>query len=221
MGSSQHKQGLIKEIEACKQSDFNCYHFPYDIKLQRYDMSSYRPEYSGGMISEDQCDMLVKDCNKYLSPLDYPYPYGLLLPLGLLASIALMLLLYYLLVYFEYRSIEELSSAKLRDNLIGGYLIGMLGFFVFVGVIVFELNRVPNMRGELPRLTKAIVKRHAIVTFAGNKDVKLKISDSLACISILYDWTRFEDSMNQIHSRGQRMQDIVPVFDASSSRSSI
>ena len=52
---------MMMEIMTCPTSGLDGLYFPYNIAESRYSMDSFRPEYSGGRITEQDCCNLLKE----------------------------------------------------------------------------------------------------------------------------------------------------------------
>ena len=62
------------ELASCPPSSTSAYNFPFNCSTNNYNLDSYRPEFSQGMISYQDCQLLVSElgnCNSSMSKCYY------------------------------------------------------------------------------------------------------------------------------------------------------
>ena len=110
MGNCTLSSNLNLELLTRQHSDDKGYHFAYDIRSKAYDTSSYRPEYSGGNISLDDCQIFADDCSKLVRPMSMPYDKTCLLSVISICCVPAFLLMYFMMMLTLKKNLENLRQ---------------------------------------------------------------------------------------------------------------
>ncbi len=176
---------MLAEIKSCPPSGPTGLYFPYNWQAQGYDMSSFRLEYSGGRIGEDDCKNLLLELNSFplIQQSKTVKKSAGFLCIGFL--IMFLILPLYIGTAFPYIKAEVGNAAGIM-----GLGIGIISFAGFITLITSGLVLAKMMvqrTSTIKRIVGAIIKRHNDSSLIG-KQAMAMASPHMGYIYIQFLW---------------------------------
>ena len=181
------------EIMTCPMSGPNGLYFPYSMGGGGYSMDSFRPEYSGNRITEQDCRALLADING--CPMSAPG-----CDKGSWFFLVGFILMAVCMALFMVTATREMTANDRANSF--GQIFGMgMGLIVGLGMVTLITNmcilikRVQGKALARIRVINAILKKHNDSTFAGKQAIA-RLSTFSGYIAIQFLWVGQPMMMN-------------------------
>ena len=173
------------EIMTCPMSGPSGLFFPYSVEGGGYSMDSFRPEYSGNRITEQECRALLADING--CPIATPG-----CDHGLWCFVGTFILMIALMAVYMVMATRESTEDDDGSNF--GEIFGMgMGLIIGGGIVSIITNlcimskRVQEKALSRLRVVNAIMKKHNDSTFAGKQAIA-RLSTFGGYVAIQFLW---------------------------------